>query len=390
MFDNKYFKDLKLFHDSGMKSVCPQDHGPGDSHWFAPNLHWHQDNNNDGWGYTALLDPDVSMTVVDGYNFWVSQYAADTSAFYCNFASGMIALTELGYENRTASSVLHSLGDHEAATLCQEVEDTDVAFEAQVSGGVPDLANVASLIASLVEGLVASDVNISFSDGVLTAVLMLPLSISTTVAAGALSVLSDASAATAKLGVSVSHPPRILLSQDVGKPTLAPTTAPTYAPTNAPTNAPTLDPSALSSLFVDCIADPLEPPGNWGSARDPTVGKGIVATATKCWELCIAYSHFFMQEARARTHACMHARIHALILTPASERQRVRLRKRIRDLRAERAHHGLLNLLLDCRSFPGADLRGWVYQFCLPHWNCSHHCTDECAGGSYQGALGGL
>jgi hypothetical protein len=39
VFDNKYFKDLKLFHDSGMKSMCPQDHGPGDAHWFAPNQH---------------------------------------------------------------------------------------------------------------------------------------------------------------------------------------------------------------------------------------------------------------------------------------------------------------------------------------------------------------
>ena len=78
----------------------------------------------------------------------------------------------------------------------------------------------------------------------------------------------------------------------------------------------------------------------------------------------------------ARTHARTHTRMHARTHPPASERQRVWLRKRLRELRAKRAHHGLLNLLLDCRSFPGADLRGWVQKLCLQ--NCTSLCLSAC------------
>jgi hypothetical protein len=54
-FDTAYFANLKTFYDSSMLSLCPQARRPREAHWFGPKP---------GGGFIAMLDTDVSMTVM--------------------------------------------------------------------------------------------------------------------------------------------------------------------------------------------------------------------------------------------------------------------------------------------------------------------------------------
>ena len=49
--------------------------------------------------YTALLDTDVSMTVDGDYLWWIRTYAADESAFHCEFSEAFLHVSELGYSD---------------------------------------------------------------------------------------------------------------------------------------------------------------------------------------------------------------------------------------------------------------------------------------------------
>jgi len=139
-------------------------------------------------------------------------------------------------------------------------------------------------------------VNATLADGRLTLVLYLSSSLTATDVAGSwLTHLGTASTASAALGISVLHSTRIMLSQDVGKPTPAPTAAPTAAPSATPTAAPTVNNVVLLSTYVGCYADPLDPVLGWGGPRDFEVGAGIVSSVGECKGLCSGYMYLFVQ-----------------------------------------------------------------------------------------------
>ena len=95
-FDNQYFKDIELFKDSAMISACPQSRRPGEAHWYIPMDGVERTYSS---GYTALLDTDVSMTVEGDYLWWIRTYAADETAFHCEFSEAFLHVSELGYDS---------------------------------------------------------------------------------------------------------------------------------------------------------------------------------------------------------------------------------------------------------------------------------------------------
>ena len=132
VFDNEYFKKLKLFSDSAMTSMCPQTRRPGEAHWFHPKdlpSCWQRfvslsDGTTDDTvasGHmvspypdgclNAVLDADVAMTVHQDYRYWIAEFAASNSAFHCNFANAFLRTTELGH----TEGALYPLGDAPAS-----------------------------------------------------------------------------------------------------------------------------------------------------------------------------------------------------------------------------------------------------------------------------------